>query len=377
MLTLPQAGESEDTVEKYLFEALVKLKLITDRKSCNYSRCGRTDRGVNAFGQIVSLSVRTATPVGVDSSNDNNVADLEYCTMLNKVLPEDVRAIGWCEVTPEFSARFSAAFRRYRYFFVRRHLDVEAMREATKYLIGKHDFRNLCKIDVSHVSNFERDIYSAEIKCFQERADKESESVYMLEITGLAFLWHMVRCIMAVLFLIGEGRDKPSVVAELLNIEKHPSKPNYMMAPEGPLVLHECGFDSMRIKMQAGALWDLSAHFKNLWERHMIAGACARNAALAVEDSSVRLGDVKQFFAHKKLPLDIFDLLESSDDNLQVQWKTILSLLSSRNIRPRLETCHSKAETVPLLQRSFSDTYEQRRDQLQGSKKVRILTAVL
>ena len=45
-------GECEETVEKHVFAALQKVKLIEDRTKCNYSRCGRTDTGVSAFGQV-------------------------------------------------------------------------------------------------------------------------------------------------------------------------------------------------------------------------------------------------------------------------------------------------------------------------------------
>ena len=40
----------------------------------------------------------------------------------------------------------------YRYFFVRRQLDVEAMREGAARLVGKHDFRNFCTFYVVSIS---------------------------------------------------------------------------------------------------------------------------------------------------------------------------------------------------------------------------------
>ena len=42
---------------------------------------------------------------------------------------------------------------------------------------------------------------------------EEGEDVYILEIRGVAFLWHMVRCIMAVLLLVGEGAEDPGIVS--------------------------------------------------------------------------------------------------------------------------------------------------------------------
>ena len=39
-------------IERELFKALVKVRLIEDRSTCHYSRCGRTDTGVSAAGQV-------------------------------------------------------------------------------------------------------------------------------------------------------------------------------------------------------------------------------------------------------------------------------------------------------------------------------------
>lgn len=55
----------ENTVEAHLFDALKKCCLIENRASCNYSRCGRTDKGVSAFGQVISLDVRSNLLDGV------------------------------------------------------------------------------------------------------------------------------------------------------------------------------------------------------------------------------------------------------------------------------------------------------------------------
>jgi tRNA pseudouridine(38-40) synthase len=68
------------------------------------------------------------------------------------------QVLGWTEVTPDFSSRFSCASRKYRYFFVKRDLNIEAMGQAASLLIGDHDFRNICKIDIAKVSNFRREV---------------------------------------------------------------------------------------------------------------------------------------------------------------------------------------------------------------------------
>lgn len=49
---------TDNTVEARLFEALLKTRLIQDRQSSNYHRCGRTDKGVSAFSQVSSFRLK-------------------------------------------------------------------------------------------------------------------------------------------------------------------------------------------------------------------------------------------------------------------------------------------------------------------------------
>lgn len=51
--------------------------------------------------------------------------EMDYCYMLNKVLPIHIKAIGYTEVTSDFNARFSAKSRTYRYFFLHKNLNIQ------------------------------------------------------------------------------------------------------------------------------------------------------------------------------------------------------------------------------------------------------------
>ena len=51
---------------------------------------------------------------------------------------------------------------------------------------------------------------------------------------------------MNVLFMIGRGDEEPSVIDDLLNIEKVPTRPEYDYAPGENLILSDCGFEDMR-----------------------------------------------------------------------------------------------------------------------------------
>jgi tRNA pseudouridine38/39 synthase len=55
--------------------------------------------------------------------------------------------------------------------------------------------------------------------------------VYYFHFVGNSFLWHQIRFMSSVLFMVGQGSEAVSIIEDLLSIEKYPSKPNYSMAP--------------------------------------------------------------------------------------------------------------------------------------------------
>ncbi|XP_060776349.1 tRNA pseudouridine(38/39) synthase isoform X1 [Neoarius graeffei] len=249
---------TDNTVEARVFEALLKTKLIQDRQSSNYHRCGRTDKGVSAFSQVISIDLRSSqfsglgvtVPAGVEPKAGSGAAttELPYVKMLNRVLPPDIRALSWSPVPSGFSARFDCQSRTYRYYFPRGNLDVELMAEAVKRYEGTHDFRNLCKMDVGNgVLQFQRTITAASVQPCEPRhpSHADPQRFYMFEVKGLAFLYHQVRCMMAVLLLIGQKLEAPEIITQLLDVENNPRKPQYSMAVDYPLVLYECHFDGL------------------------------------------------------------------------------------------------------------------------------------
>ena len=313
-------------------DAYEASRVPVDWDSCEYSKCGRTDRGVSAFGQVIGVRVRSARPLktkqwdddaklpraGSDCDDsvevihpsekeavDNDMAaeidtfdpikhELPYIALLNKVLPPTIRILAWCPSTPpKFSARFSCKERVYKYFFTNpaflpqpstskttsvsasssvqaaSYLNIDAMREAAGYLIGSHDFRNFCKVDpTKQITNFIRRVTEASIDFVSSSSSHPSIpahldstyngvmepsthqpslqgiQLYTFTVRGSAFLWHQVRCMIAILFLIGQGLEKPSLIKELLDVTKNARKPQYEMANDKPLVLWDCTFST-------------------------------------------------------------------------------------------------------------------------------------
>lgn len=231
------------TVEEEILRALSLSKLIKlpDPYSCNFSRCGRTDKGVSAMNQVISLDVRSNLTSEDQLIEENDQKEIPYVTVLNSLLPPDIRITSVCLRPPAgFDARFSCEYRHYRYIFKKYNdLDIDLMSQAAAKYEGIHDFRNYCKIDGSkQITNYKREVYSAKIIPFKD-------DYHVFDLKGSAFLWHQVRCMVAVLFTVGQKLESPDIVDELLNVEKYPSKPKFGMAHDIPLVLYDCIFPEM------------------------------------------------------------------------------------------------------------------------------------
>lgn len=351
---------STPTVEEQIFKALLKARLVPNSglpgeeetvlgwpgdDAVSYSKCGRTDKGVSAFGQVIGVRVRsnrplpkpttttspapTSPPTGdavlddgfgtrlQDQSDDDSDPgfddakdELIYPQILNRLLPPDIRVLAWCPTPPPgFSARFSCEERRYRYFFTNppiapgtandgaEMLDIDAMRTAAKLFVGDHDFRNFCKLDASkQISRFDRVIKHADITTVDPLpptfsaarpsppssiptpppASPACPKLYYLELHGSAFLWHQVRHMVAILFLIGQGLESPTLVSTLLDTTTHPCKPTYEMADDRALVLWDCVFPANTLSwIYAGTAWkdgrdDLVDSVWSLWHQARI-----------------------------------------------------------------------------------------------------------
>ncbi|KAI7904046.1 pseudouridine synthase [Cokeromyces recurvatus] len=243
--------EAIPTVEDQLFKALKTCRLIENMEESDYSRCGRTDKGVSGLGQVIALKVRSKKLQQSDNPEEPLTPDQElpYIDTLNRMLPSDIRVLAWAPVKDDFNARFDCVGRTYRYFFARGKMEIERMRTACRYFEGQHDFRNFCKMDPSkNITSYERTIMSMRIDPVEHtQTDRigEGTDFYQVELKGTAFLWHQVRFMMSILFLVGQGLEEPEVVRDLLDIEKVPSKPDFPMASDLPLVLYDCHFKEL------------------------------------------------------------------------------------------------------------------------------------
>lgn len=202
-----QTQPSGNTVQDHLEGALAQFVGSPVETVC----AGRTDAGVHASGQVVHIVAPVDRP------------DWNWVRGVNTFLPSSIR-VRWARLVPEdFHARFSARSRSYEYriynhpvdsplhsrfaTWVFQPLDVAAMQAGLDHLLGTHDFSAFRAADCQAASP-ERTLAEARFS--------QTGPLVSLQISGNAFLHHMVRNIVGTLFEVGRGARPPHWVAEVL-----------------------------------------------------------------------------------------------------------------------------------------------------------------
>lgn len=195
------------TVQESLEAALGQVAAHPVKVHC----AGRTDTGVHAAGQVVHFDTTSLRQLKA------------WVLGANTALKRGV-SVRWAHVvTDDFHARFSAYSRRYRYTvcdepirpallasFITGHqkrLDAAAMHAAGQYLLGERDFSAYRAASCQSKSP---------MRCVTELSVRRHGGLVVMDIEANAFLLHMVRNIMGVLLVIGEGRQAPRWAGELL-----------------------------------------------------------------------------------------------------------------------------------------------------------------
>jgi len=175
---------------------------------------GRTDTGVHATGQVVHFDTHSERP------------EKAWVLGVNTHLPDDVASLWARPVGEDFSARFSATARCYRYVILNRkarpallhgkvcwrheNLDVAAMHTAAQVLLGEQDFTAF-RAAACQAEHARRCVHFIKVK-------HQGEFIY-IDIEANAFLHHMVRNIVGSLMLVGNGEQPVAWIAELLHAQ--------------------------------------------------------------------------------------------------------------------------------------------------------------
>ena len=186
-------------------EAVVRTALAETFSSVeDLAVAGRTDTGVHALANVVSVDV------------DGGPPPERAAAALNTHLPAAVAVVSVEQAPADFSARFSARSRSYRYrilnrrapspfehrraWWITRRLDDEQLNAAASLLLGEHDFRAFTKTQTRH-RIFTRTV---------ERAEWTRDGDHLdFEITADSYLRHMVRALVGTMLELGPDELRP------------------------------------------------------------------------------------------------------------------------------------------------------------------------
>jgi tRNA pseudouridine38-40 synthase len=218
-----QSQPSGRTVQDKLEKALSEL--ADERITTNCA--GRTDAGVHGLMQVVHF----------DTTAERSPHSWVRGT--NTHLPDDI-AVQWAQPVPdEFHCRASATSRRYAYVllespvrpsieahragWVFQPLDLRAMQASLPHLLGEHDFTSFRAAQCQALSPV-KNLMRVEIA--------KRGSFWRFEFEANAFLHHMIRNIMGCLIVIGQGKQSPEWMAEVIAAKsRDAAAPTFM--PDG------------------------------------------------------------------------------------------------------------------------------------------------
>lgn len=195
------------------------------RRPVEMECAGRTDAGVSALGQYVSL------PIDDDEIAEREPRRLERS--LAALTPDDLSIRGLYLAGEGFSARFDAQRRHYRYriatgntrpvlawdhsWWCRTELDVARMNGAAQVLVGEHDFRSFCKGSSAKLLVEQGRSTSRRIDYIQvSRRMEAGEELVFVDVAGNAFLHNMVRIMVGSLAEVGRGHRDADWLTQVL-----------------------------------------------------------------------------------------------------------------------------------------------------------------
>ena len=213
------AGFAEQPSVRTVAGELRRALETTLRRPCELTCAGRTDAGVHAIAQYVSLPVSEAELALLGS---------RLMRSLVALTPDDLSVQALFRAPAGFSARFDAISRSYRYriaasqarpvlawdhsWWYRGSLDVDAMAEAARPLLGEHDFKSFCKATSAEGKPTCRYVAALDVS----RVIEAGEELVAIDVTGNAVLHNMVRTIAGSLVEVGRGHRAPGWLADVL-----------------------------------------------------------------------------------------------------------------------------------------------------------------
>jgi tRNA pseudouridine38-40 synthase len=205
------------TVEGEIIKKLTKIGAINGTRQSNFGSASRTDKGVSAIGNVVAFNTSHSID-GIISS-------------LNKL--SDLWIWSFAVADEDFNPRL-AKMRWYRYYLLRKSLDIEKMRNAAKFFIGEHNFTNFSKNDGKNPVR--------KIDIFSIKEIKEGRKFLIVDVMARNFLWNQVRRMVSAIEKVGSGMDSSEIVEALENPLK---KCDFGLARANGLVLMDVEYEQI------------------------------------------------------------------------------------------------------------------------------------
>ncbi|MEW6222789.1 MAG: tRNA pseudouridine(38-40) synthase TruA [Candidatus Hadarchaeota archaeon] len=178
------------TVESEVLKALRGCGVFSSLTEAGYRAASRTDKGVSATGQVISLKTTSKPDI----------------SLVNTGLPEDISILAAEEVEPDFDARKMAVEKRYRYLCdAPPNFSLGTAQKAVKMFCGRHDFFNFCKREPGKPT---------EMKLI---VTIKSGKPLRLDFHGDRFLLQQVRRITQAILQAGRGDISLEVIEAMLN----------------------------------------------------------------------------------------------------------------------------------------------------------------
>lgn len=213
------SGFAEQPTQRTVAGDLRRALETVLRREVDLTCAGRTDAGVHAQAQYVSLPVYGAE---LALSGEKLVRSLTALT------DDDISIRQLLRAPQGFSARFDAQARSYRYricagsarpilgwdhaWWYNGYLDADLMDKAAQALVGEHDFKSFCKALSAEGKPTHRFVERLSV----EEIEEAGEKFIAVDITGNAFLHNMVRTIVGTLVEIGRGHRPVEWIDEVL-----------------------------------------------------------------------------------------------------------------------------------------------------------------
>ncbi|MHA1192058.1 MAG: tRNA pseudouridine(38-40) synthase TruA [Promethearchaeota archaeon] len=201
---------NHNTVEECIINALMEKKYMIDFGNSGFEVASRTDRHVSARGGAFSF-ITKKSPILME---------------INSVLPKDIGIWAQVKVPQDFSSRYNAEFRHYKYVVLidshDSNMDLDIMRKACKELEGRHDFTNFSKKEKKDEVITLRDLMVSRFE--------NHENFLIFDFKSRAFLRQQIRRMMAKILELGKNLISYDDFLQLFDPSKEysykPAEPN-------------------------------------------------------------------------------------------------------------------------------------------------------